>query len=320
MGINRTEPTWDDPGSYSLTLYDPNGNAVKSSDIDLSDYSDSEIRDLRRSLEAYNFRYLGNGAFYNTGDNTFHFLKSGKWLDYSTIKVVNNLKFDWDDWEYFEDIDELTFDKNKYIIDFDKGAILLDANGDVQTIELPETIKNFTNLNGISDNYILLNYYGDVFSPSTYYLYNIQDKELIKYDGTFADHVPVTVWEHGEINNEYFAIDISGYDDKTYVAVISNDTLEGAFDPIYIKNGNAFTLTEDVLVITNDEETQLIDFDGNIVSAFNTDEEEVIYVGQDTVMCTSVGSNRVNYYHYDGTKLFDDYDFSNAIDLSSLID
>lgn len=318
--VTKTEPTWNDPGSYCLALHNPKGDVVGSLKIDLSDYSDSEISDVRRELEEEcHFRYLGDGVFYNGGSNTFYFLKSGKWIEYNSINnSMSNLKLDWNKWDYFEDIDERTFVDNKYIIDFVDDAILLDSNGEVQIHKLSKEIKSFINLEGISNNYILLNYYG--VSPSIYYLYNIQDQKLIKYDGKFTDYIPHSSITHAEMNNDYFALDICGKDDEPYVVLINNDTLEEAFDPVYIKKYNDFTLTEDVLVITNDEETQLIDFDGNIVSSFNSEKEKVIYVGQNTVMCIPVGSDQVNYYNYDGTKLFDEYDFSDAIDLGLLVD
>lgn len=104
---------------------------------------------------------------------------------------------------------------------------------------------------------------------------------------------------------------------KSYVTFGDYNTDE-EYGPIYIKDRDAFSLKQDVLVIENDTETQLLDFQSNILSKYDN-VKDVQYVGHGLVMCMPENDGRAEYYRYDGTKLFEEYDFSNAIDLGTLI-
>ena len=88
--------------------------------------------------------------------------------------------------------------------------------------------------------------------------------------------------------------------------------------PIYIKDRDSFSLKQDILVIENDTETQLLDLQGNILSLYDN-EKDVRYVRNGVVVCMTGDDGWPEYYHYDGTKMFEKYDFSKATDLGLLI-
>lgn len=304
---SSSEGSWDDPGAYSFILYKPNGEVETSLDFDLNAYESWELDDLRDELDDYEFHYFGQGVFGSKYYDKFYFVKSGNWVDYDNVQ-----------W-FYEDDEWLNFDENKYVVlDFDEDAegstyvTIVDTDGIVQKIDIPEIDIYDYKLKGISENRIL-------FSDGEGFCYfDLQEKKLHSYSGKFEDYIyEYMTYVHGEINDNYLAFAISGADEKEYVALINLDTLE-EYDPIYIRDRDAFSLKKDVLVVENDDETQILDLQENILSEYNN-EKEVQYVDHGLVMCMTEG-DWPEYYHYDGTKLFDKYDFSDAIDLEKLID
>ena len=303
------EASWDDPGTYSFILYKPNGKVETSLDFDFNKYESWELDDLRYELENYAFHYLGQGVFCSKYYDKFYFVKSGNWVNYDNVQ-----------W-FYEDDDWLGFDENKYVVlDFDKndegGAYVafIDADGILQKACISETNIYDYKLKGISENYIL-------FSDGESFCYfDLREKCLHRYSGKYDGYIyEYMTYTHGEVNNSYMAFAISGADENEYVALINCNTLE-ELDPIYIKDRDAFSLKQDVLVVENDMETQLLDFQGNILSEYDS-EGKAYYIDHGLVMCISEDEyDWPEYYYYDGTKLFEEYDFSDAIDLGMLAD
>lgn len=303
------EASWDDPGTYSFILYKPNGKVETSLDFDFNKYESWELDDLRYELENYAFHYLGQGVFCSKYYDKFYFVKSGNWVNYDNVQ-----------W-FYEDDDWLGFDENKYVVlDFDKndegGAYVafIDVDGILQKACISEINIYDYKLKGISENYIL-------FSDGESFCYfDLREKCLYRYSGKYDGYIyEYMTYTHGEVNNSYMAFAISGADENEYVALINCNTLE-ELDPIYIKDRDAFSLKQDVLVVENDMETQLLDFQGNILSEYDS-EGKAYYIDHGLVMCISEDEyDWPEYYYYDGMKLFEEYDFSDAIDLGMLAD
>ena len=294
--IIKGETSWNAPGGYSFVLYKPNGEIETSLDFDSDSY---EAWNSRDELEKYDFYYLGEGTFTNSEFSKFYFVKTGKWMKYNMDYNVKDL---------------LSFADNNFSVLSLKDNVcnIINAEGIVQRLDIPE-LSWRASVKGISKNYILFldqNGYG----KEIYRIFDMQERKLDRYEGKAWAYInPI---EHSEINNDYFAFAIKGVDRREYVALINNNTLEDACDPIYINDSDAFVLKQDVLIVTKDDETQLIDFQGNILSTYGN--EDTIFVKDGIVACKFEGGG-AGYYLYDGTRLFGEYDFSNAIDLETMI-
>lgn len=302
--VTENETAWDNPGGYSFILYKPNGKVETSLDFDFNNYEDWEVDELREELEDYEFHYFGQGVFGTKYNDKLYFTNSQKWVDYDDADTF---------WE-----SKIKFDGNKYAVlkfdDDENGTYVtfIDKDGVLQRIDIAEIDIYYYRLQGISENYMLFS------SDDVFYYFNIQEKSLHRYNGKFKDYVyTYMTYIHGEINNNYLAFTMSGADQKEYVALINCDTLE-EYGPIYIKDRDSFSLKQDILVIENDTETQLLDLQGNILSLYDN-EKDVRYVRNGVVVCMTGDDGWPEYYHYDGTKMFEKYDFSKATDLGLLI-
>lgn len=294
------ETSWNDEGKCKFTLYTPYGQEETSIAL-----APSEMED------GHSYTYLGEGVFTDKWNEYFYFTKSGKWL-HITDDIV--------DWmgRYSDFIFECKYtalgmseqDNKEYPL----YIALADSNGEVYHIDIPKEYDEYFDqrLKGLSNGFILLAQSLLSDTDDYYLLYNMKKDLFTKYTGIYADYVYSHMgYMTADINQDCFAFKMIGEDGNKYVGLIANDSMTEVGEPVYIDG--EFALTEDVLAVWNETSTCIYDMHLNLLSTFNSD--VLIDCIHDGVMLSVSEDNKWNYLNYDGTVLFDNYDFSYAVDL-----
>ncbi len=301
--ITEEKTSWDNPGGYTYTLFRPDGEEETNLVYDFKGLDKWEVNEMEDELDGYTFYYRGEGVFSDPWDK-YYFTKSGKWYEYD-VPWNFDIKFENDKYTVFDYADQ---DDEQY----PSFLMLVNSYGEVRHIDIPKLSFSWEHdprVKGISENYVLF-VVDDVF-----YIYNMESKKIKKYSGKFADYVYKSQTStYAQISNDFFAFTMEGADDREYVGLVNNDNMEEVMDPVYIEDREDFSLNEDFLMIKNDTEIQIYDMKGNILTTFDHD-KEISSIEDGIILFFSNDEKWAEYYNYNGTPLFDKYDFSNAVNL-----
>lgn len=291
--IEQEEHSGFDEAEYAYSIKDAEGNVLHSFTYE----STSPLA---------SFWYLGHGIFayqFNTGTVNLYFAKSDKLIEnYKSYNRMNG---------YIVSDKYLIFNEGLYSSDYNEDEYeeyfyfsLSDFEGNVRDIKIPEEFCGYydaPSVVSLDSNYVLL-----MHKNENYILYDIDKGTFREYDGEYADRLgwntSIGFKQCCGLYNGIMALQLKGKDEEKYVVLVDPD-MQSRCKPIkaetfYFMDGSLVTKPSEFV-----KHVDLYDMDGNLESAFD---------GDVSVTGANEGVMVVNneYYYHDGTRLFENVDFS----------